>query len=72
MKIKFTRHALDRIRSRGITKREAKEAVLNGQTWDLQVHGTIRRAYKSNGHTLVVIYEQLKDHFNIITAYYEN
>lgn len=72
MKMKFTAHAIERMRSRGITKREAKEAILNGQTWRMQAEGTIRRAYRKDKRILVIIYKQAEDYFKVITAFYEN
>ena len=70
MKIRYSKHALERLKQRGIAKKEAEEALVNGQQRVLQEHGTIECIYTKRGEKLVVVYNQDKDKYKIVTAYY--
>lgn len=73
MKIRYSKHALDRLRQRGISKKETREAVLYGQKREWQSVGeTIRCTYKKKNKQLVVIYKQQKEIHTVITTYYLN
>lgn len=71
MKIKFTQHATERMRRRRISKGDVKEAIVNGQHRQWQIHdGTIKCTLTKNNRKLIVIYKQVKDKYIIITAYF--
>lgn len=69
MQISYSKHALERLRNRNILRKEVEEALIKGQTRKIQSSGTIKCEYNKSGKKLVVIYEQRKDKFKIITAY---
>ena len=70
MKISYIRHALLRLKERGISRQEVEEAIIKGQERKIQPNGRIKCFYKSGEETIVVIYSQQKDVYKIITAYY--
>lgn len=72
MKIRFSKHSLERLSKRGINKKEVIEALLKGQSRAYQQHGTIKCVYKKSNRNLVIIYYQNKEQFKIVTAYYED
>jgi len=61
MNIRYSRHALERLKQRGIIKKEIEEALVNGQQRVLQEHGTIECIHTKRGKKLVVVYNQDKD-----------
>ena len=69
MKIRYTAHAKERLRERGIKKSEIEEAVINGQKREVQSNGSILCKYTKGGKELILIYWQEKDKYKIITAY---
>lgn len=72
MKIEYSRHALDSMSRRKINKRLVRGALLNGQKREFQEHGTIKCVYANDGKKLVVIYQQNKDKYKIVTTFYED
>jgi len=72
MKVKYSRHALQRLRKRGISRREVEEALVSGQRRNPQEHGTIKCVYTKKDYKLVIIYHQQKEKYLIVSAYYEN
>ena len=70
MKIRYSRHALERLKQRSITKKEIEEALVNGQQRTLQEHGTIECIHTRQGKKLVIVYYQDKEKYKIVTAYY--
>lgn len=72
MKLEYSRHAIERMRERGIKRVEVKDAVVNGQQRTVQRDGSIECKYLKGGKKLIVIYSQNKENYKIITTYYEN
>ncbi len=70
MKLRFSKHALDRLSSRSINGEKVKDAILNGQQRNFQEHGTIKCLHRKGNRSLVVIYQQIKDEYIVVTAYY--
>ncbi|MEK7564763.1 MAG: DUF4258 domain-containing protein [Patescibacteria group bacterium] len=73
IRISYSKHSLDRLRKRGISKNLVHEAIEKGQERKLQLNlGTVKCVYAKNGKKLVVIYLQDKDNFKIVTAYHQD
>lgn len=72
MKIEYTRHALDRMKGRGITRKDVIECLVKAQSFKQQPGGSIKSIYRNKSKKLVVIYEKQKEKYKIITTYYEN
>lgn len=73
IRISYSRHALDRLRKRGISKQLVYEAVEKAQERKLQLNlGTVKCIYSKSGKKLVVVYIQDKNSFKIVTAYYQD
>ena len=72
MKVKYSKHARERLRNRGILRREVEDVLMNGQRRSFQEHGTIKCVYTKKNSKLVVIYHQQKEKYLIVSAYYEN
>lgn len=72
MKIEYSHHALYKMGRRGISENDIKEAIIKGQQRWLQVHSTIKCIYTKNGKELVVIYEQNRENYKVITTYYKD
>ena len=72
MKVRYSKHARERLRSRGISRREVEEALMGAQRRSLQGHGTIKCVYTKKDFKLVVVYQQQKENYLIVSAYYEN
>ena len=66
---KYSKHALDRMFQRGITKEETKEAILKAQTRKPQSDGTIKAIYKKNRKVLVVIYTTEGSNVKIVSTF---
>ena len=71
MKIVYTDHGLDRLKERGITKKEVQEAIDNGRK-DNAFGGSRRCTFRNKKGSLIVIYN-VKDlqEVEVITAYRE-
>ena len=70
MKISYSKHARARIKQRGISELEIKNALIRGQKRQWQSYSnTVKSIYTKGGKSLTVIYEQKKERFTIITAY---
>ena len=69
MKIRYTLHALERLRQRGI-KRELVEHCLKSPDKDEEIND-LRRCTKKklNNRVIVVVYKQVNDTLIVITAY---
>ncbi len=69
MKIDFTGHGLERLKERGISKKEAQEAFERGKKEDAE--GGLRKStHRNSKGTLVVIYNiKSSKEVGIITAY---
>lgn len=73
VRISYSRHALDRLRKRGISRQLVREATEKAQERKLQLNlGTVICVYSKSGKKLVVIYIQNKYSFKIVTAYYQD
>ncbi|MEK7629325.1 MAG: DUF4258 domain-containing protein [Patescibacteria group bacterium] len=73
IRISYSKHSLDRLRKRGISKNLVHEAIEKGQERKLQLNlGTVKCVYAKSGKKLVVIYLQNKENFKIVTAYYQD
>ena len=73
IRVSYSKHSLDRLRKRGISKKLVHEALEKGQERRLQLNlGTVKCVYSKNGKKLVVIYLQKKENFKIVTAYYQD
>ncbi|MDP1689133.1 MAG: DUF4258 domain-containing protein [bacterium] len=72
MKIRYSKHALDRLKQRVISKRLITEALINGQNREILEYEKIKCVYKFGTKKLIVIYKQDKEIYIIITSYYEN
>lgn len=73
IRVSYSKHSLDRLRKRGISKKLVHEAVEKGQERKLQLNlGTVKCVYTENSKRLVVIYIQNKENFKIVTAYYQD
>ena len=71
IKIYYTKHGLARLRSRGISKKDTREAIISGQKRRWQADSeSIKCEYHRKDRTLVVVYKQQKEFYTIITAYY--
>ena len=71
MQVEYTSHALERLRSRGISKTLVKEAIIRGQKRESQPDGTTKLTYVKNRTKLVVVYQLTgRNKSLIITAYY--
>ena len=77
MKLVYSNHVLKRLKKRDIVKKEVEIAIVKA----------VRRIYlglgdkggdkmlcshKQNGKTITIVYEQIKEKYIIITAYYED
>ncbi|MDO8504390.1 MAG: DUF4258 domain-containing protein [Candidatus Liptonbacteria bacterium] len=71
MRIRYTKHALDRFYDRSIGKTDVKNAIMHGQMSNAS-GGMLARAYKKGGRTLIVKYviKGVGD-VEIITAYWQ-
>ena len=71
MRIRYTDHALERFKERGISKKEAEEAFRNGKKENAE--GGLRKStYRSKKGILAVIYNTKNPgDIEIITAYWE-
>ncbi len=71
MRIRYTKHSLDRLKERGVSKRDVKKALQKGNKMSAQ-GGSMRCSFRtSEGDNLVIIFnlKGIAD-FEIITAYY--
>ena len=71
IELRYTRHALKRMKCRNITKRLVQEALIHGQKREQQ-EDKIKCSYIKGKDKLVIIYKQQKEIYKIITAYYED
>lgn len=69
MRVRYTKHALERMRSRGIAKSEIRTALKHGQKHTV-AEGLTKCVYKATKRTIVVVYN-LKgvSDLEIITTY---
>lgn len=73
IRLSYSKHALDRLRKRGISKKLVHEAIEKGQERKIQLNlETVKCVYAKNGKKLVVIYIQNKENFKIVTAYHQD
>ncbi len=71
MNTDYTHHSLERLKERGISKREVEEAFRNGKKEDAEA-GLRKSTYKNNKRTLIVIYRiRSSKEIGVITAYWE-
>lgn len=73
MNIEYTDHALDRLRERHITKKQVKEAILNGRIGDTD-GGKKQAVHRTKNKVLTVIYnigltKDKKPKVIIVTSY---
>lgn len=66
---RYSKHALDRMSQRGITKKEVEEAVLNAKTRIPQLNKQIKVFYTKNRKTLIVIYIPEGSNIKIISTF---
>lgn len=69
MKIQYTKHVVERMEERGISRKDINEVLLKGQKREFQFDGSIKCVYSKKGEKIVVIFYQEKENFKIITAY---
>ncbi|MEK7147034.1 MAG: DUF4258 domain-containing protein [Patescibacteria group bacterium] len=69
MKIRYSKHAIERMKERGISRNGIKEILLKGQKRGFQSDGSIKCVYSKKAEKITVIYYQEKENFKIITAY---
>jgi hypothetical protein len=69
MFVRYSKHAKDRLKARGISKKDVHEALIHGQRRFIQADRTVKCEYSKSGKKLVIIYEQKKAKYKIITAY---
>ncbi|MBI2628209.1 MAG: DUF4258 domain-containing protein [Candidatus Niyogibacteria bacterium] len=69
MKIRYSKHAIERMKERGISGNDIKEILLKGQNREFQSDGSIKCVYINKDEKIIVIYYQEKENFKIITAY---
>ena len=73
MKFRFTRHALERLRQRGIKVRDVKNVLLSpASRIKVLDYGAIEAKKKVRGKNLVVIFETKRTLRKIITVYFED
>lgn len=71
MRISYTDHALDRLKERGIFKKEVEEAFTNGKKESAE-DGLRKSTYRNKKGILVVVYHiKSAEEVGIITAYRE-
>ena len=76
MRLRFTPHALLRMRERGILKRDVEETITNPERHRRSVQHAQRflavRSYRNrrfgSAHALVVVYEQDADAITVVTV----
>ena len=70
MKVRYTDHALERLKQIGISKKEVEEALTRGKKENAE--DDLRKStYKSKKGTLIVIYNiENTEEVGIITAYW--
>ena len=66
IKIYYTKDGLARLRGRGISKKDVREAIISGQRRRLQAdRESIKCEYYRKDKTLVVVYKQQKEFYTI-------
>ncbi len=70
MNISYIPHALSQIKARGISKAEVEEVIVKGQERQLQPNDRVKCLYRNKKGKIVVIYEQRRENYKIITAYH--
>lgn len=69
----YTRHVLDRMSQRGITKKRVEEAIAKAQTFEPLLEGKRKATYKRKGKkSLIIIYTPKGKKLAIISTYYDN
>lgn len=71
MRVKYTQHGLERLRERGISKKNVEEAIRTGRKSDAE--DNLRKAtHRNKKGTLIVIYDvNSPNEIKVITAYLE-
>ena len=69
-RFKYTKHALEKIKRRGITKKKIREVVLKAQSRITQENRKIKATYTENGNKISVIYRVKGNVITIITTFY--
>lgn len=72
LKFKFTRHARERCRERGIRFQDIKSALSNLDNYTPLGDGLVQTVCKIREQTIVVVFKSNRDIRTIVTAYYEN
>ena len=70
MKFRFTSHAQYRIRERGLSIANIKQAILRPDLVESFSHDTVKVKKMMAGKTLIVVYSKNRNEYLIITSYY--
>lgn len=70
--IRFSRHARERMRERGIKKEDVQDALLKSVRTEHIEGDKFIAYYRINSATLAVVFMKRREYYTIITAYYEN
>ena len=71
MHVEYTDHALERLETRGISKKSVRKALTHGRA-SIQPDNSIKKEYNVNGRLLVVIYQKTGSGKALIITVYHN